>query len=248
MGMKDKCKCEEGAPLWVMTFGDMMSLLLTFFILLVSMSEIKQEDQFRVVADMVKKSFGVRGGGGRVYSNTDPEMSLQKVLEELEVRSQVHQKVSNSDDPGIEGRRPQVTRVRKGWIIDVGGKITFEPLSDELTEDSRQKLLKVAEIIRDLNNKVEIRGHTSNLEDTRGSPYDDSRELSYARAAKVEDFLISKKGGNLRSERMTLVAVADREPLVKRAYDAERHRNNRRVEIVLLEAVVDDMNQPEPPE
>ena len=40
-----------GIPEWVVTFGDMMSLLLTFFIMLVSLSEIKQEEKFQAIRD-----------------------------------------------------------------------------------------------------------------------------------------------------------------------------------------------------
>ena len=35
-----------GIPEWVVTFGDMMSLLLTFFIMLVSLSEMKEEEKY----------------------------------------------------------------------------------------------------------------------------------------------------------------------------------------------------------
>ena len=53
---------EEGGggdiPEWVVTFGDMMSLLLTFFIMLVSMSEIKQEERFQAMVESFREQFG----------------------------------------------------------------------------------------------------------------------------------------------------------------------------------------------
>ena len=69
--MAKKCKCAPpGAPAWVMTYGDMMTLLLTFFIMLVALSEIKKEDQFRAIVKAVKKAFGMKGGGGEASANT----------------------------------------------------------------------------------------------------------------------------------------------------------------------------------
>ena len=47
-----------GIPEWVVTFGDMMSLLLTFFTMLVSLSEIKEEEKYQALVESVKKQFG----------------------------------------------------------------------------------------------------------------------------------------------------------------------------------------------
>ena len=47
-----------GIPEWVVTFGDMMSLLLTFFIMLVSLSEIKQEEKYQAMVDSFRRQFG----------------------------------------------------------------------------------------------------------------------------------------------------------------------------------------------
>ena len=48
---------EEGAPTWIVTFADMMSLLLTFFILMYSMSEVKQE-RFLLASESLPKRWG----------------------------------------------------------------------------------------------------------------------------------------------------------------------------------------------
>ena len=86
--MAVKCKCPPaGAPAWVLTFGDMMSLLLTFFILLLSLSEIKKDDEFRAVVKEVKKAFGMHGGGGRVPSKSDPELTFIERINSLQLVS-----------------------------------------------------------------------------------------------------------------------------------------------------------------
>ena len=47
-------------PEWVITYGDMMSLLLTFFVMMVSMSDLKRNDKFQTVADAMEHQFGQR--------------------------------------------------------------------------------------------------------------------------------------------------------------------------------------------
>ena len=52
-----------GVPEWVVTFGDMMSLLLTFFIMLVSMSEVKEQERYQAMVDSIRQRFGHDHGG-----------------------------------------------------------------------------------------------------------------------------------------------------------------------------------------
>lgn len=61
-----------GQPPWVMTFADMMTLLLTFFVLLVSMSELKKDDKFQNVADSLEVQFGSERG--RIATGSDGEV------------------------------------------------------------------------------------------------------------------------------------------------------------------------------
>lgn len=76
---------EEGAPLWTVTFGDMMSLLLTFFILLFSMSELKME-QFLLATDGLREALGgtavetVDEPLGPLSEELDPELQLSSAL------------------------------------------------------------------------------------------------------------------------------------------------------------------------
>ncbi len=243
--MSKKCKCPpEGAPDWVMTYGDMMSLLLCFFIILVALSEIKKEDEYRAIVAEVKKAFGMKGGGGKVASPDDPKLSLMKRLEELQLRMTPKKQPSNTDDPGIEGKDPQVTRVREGMLFTQGGRVTFEPGSADLSDRAKRNIKVVSDLIRGYNNKIEVRGHAATMELNVRSAFPDLWTLSYARAKAVMDFLTSSHVG-IRSDRIRLVANADAEPLIKRIYTASGQQPNRRAEIVVMEALVKDFTQPE---
>ena len=56
--IKEEVVCETGAPGWVVTFGDMMSLLLTFFILLLSFSTLDKV-QFDKLSGLISEGFGI---------------------------------------------------------------------------------------------------------------------------------------------------------------------------------------------
>ena len=62
-----------GVPEWVVTYGDMMSLLLTFFIMLVSMSKLKDDGRVQAMLDSIREAFGPTSGSSGVLGN-----SLQK--------------------------------------------------------------------------------------------------------------------------------------------------------------------------
>jgi len=243
---KKRKKKQEGAPEWVITYGDMMSLLLVFFIMLVSISEIKKKDEFRVISEEIRKAFGQVGGGAKIPSKRDPELSLIKRLEELQLVRRPEKARSNTTQKGMRGREWQVKTVRDGLIFTKGGRVTFEVGSADLSEEARFDLQTVADLVRGSNNKIEVRGHASPMEAQLGAidlpgygPVRDLDDLAYARAKAVRDFLISRQIG-IRPERIVMSSAADHEPLVARKYEAEEHAQNRRAEIMLRESVIED--------
>jgi chemotaxis protein MotB len=242
--MAAKCKCPpEGAPAWVMTFGDMMSLLLTFFILLVSLSELKKEDQWKAMVEEVKKSFGMKGGGGRLPTDNDPALTLVKILETVQNQQRREENTANTDDPGMTGRDQRVTNIRPDEYIPVGGMVTFQPGSADLSgraEADLRNLIEQEDIaILGTNYIVELRGHAATAEADELGDGSDLWDLSYQRAKAVMGYLVSDAVG-LREDQIRLVGNADREPLQKQAYTPASRQINRRVEIMVSENVIKD--------
>jgi len=60
-----------GVPEWVVTYGDMMSLLLCFFILLSAFSELKKPREYQRVIDSIKEALGLDGGQGLVRTERE---------------------------------------------------------------------------------------------------------------------------------------------------------------------------------
>ena len=220
-----------------------MSLLLTFFILLLSLSEIKKEDEFRAIVKEVKKAFGMHGGGGKVPTKDDPELSFIERIRALQLISRKEPQKSDTPTPGMEGPQERVTHVRPTWTHIEGGRVTFEPGSADLNEQMRKRLATMANLIRGYNYKVRIGGHA----DTGEFRGDDAQErmlaLSYQRALTVRGYLVDECG--IRAVRLKVVANADAEKLIWDVYDPEQLKTNRRAEVMVSDSLVDEMSRPE---
>ncbi|QNN23887.1 flagellar motor protein MotB [Planctomycetales bacterium ZRK34] len=244
--MKNKCKCPEGVPDWVVTYGDMMSLLLCFFILLAAFSELKKEEEFQDVVRAVQEAFGYTGGAGFVPSQESPTTSIIKRIDAINLHREKNRRISRADDPGVTGKDTVVKKVREGLQFTIGGRVTFEPGSARLMDSVKDQLNAVAEAIRGQNNKVEIRGHCSNDDLPAGASPQDFWQLSYQRALAVEQYLTAPPC-NIDARRLRVVACSNYEPLAQRVYDPSQVAVNRRVEVIATEALVADFEDNERP-
>ncbi len=235
-GRKPK-KAPAGAPEWVVTYGDMMSLLLTFFIMLVAMSEIKKDTRYQQVVESIQEVFGYRGGIGSVPNDVPPDVA--PIIRRMAQADQnFKQRTGESRDEAPDGRREAVKTVRDGQTFVMGGTGAFEEGQAQLLPAVHDDLLAVAQAIRGYTLKVEIRGHTSAAPLPDGSPFGDHLDLAYARARAVRDFLVGR--GGIEPHRLRLVAVGAAEPVEARAYTLPQRQRNSRVEIVMLEATVQE--------
>ncbi|MBS3820921.1 MAG: flagellar motor protein MotB [Phycisphaerae bacterium] len=238
--MAKKCKCPEGVPEWIVTYGDMMSLLLCFFILLAAFSELKDEDDYQEVIQAIKEAFGYTDGSGLAPTERLPQQSMLEMLEEVALHKERIRKLSQADDPGVTGRQTTVKRIREGLQFTVGGLITFEPGSADLKPQATDELAKVANVIRGQNNKVEVRGHASAGDLPAGSAYEDLWVLSAARARSVMRHLTDQQ--DIDPRRMRVTGCSDTEPLVARVYDEAELAVNRRVEIIVTESLAQEFD------
>lgn len=235
--VKRKKQAEEGAPLWVVTYGDMMSLLLCFFIILVAMSEVKKDETFRKVMESIKEAFGYAGGIGTVPADDAPENSMIAQLETVTVKN-LDTLVGESPDEGMEGRSTTVRKIREGLEFTLGGLTAFEDAGALLLPEAKSELDWISNHIVGLNTKLEIRGHTAREAIVMdSSTYQDDWDLSYARAREVAEYL---KGRGIRMERVRLTACGASEPIKVQAYDTKSKASNRRVEIIVTESLVQE--------
>ncbi len=221
----------------MVTYGDAMTLLLCFFVIIVSMSEVKRDQRFQQVVESLRRAFGgYVGAVGAVPVQSESTNTLITQLLELEVPVVTEEK-GDADEEGIHGRKFRVTNIRDGLEVVIGGRVTFERFSATLKPEARELVIQTAEKIRGYNTKILVRGHTTHEPLPEDSFYRDARDLSYARAAAVADEL---QRAGVRTARLLLIACGDTEPLVRQAYTEDRRALNRRVEIIITDELMDD--------
>ncbi len=237
MALLKKKETSSGAPDWMVTYGDIMTLLLCFFVILVSMSEIKQDERFQQVMESLRRAFGgYQGSAGAIPIKSTPSNTLIAKLLELEVPI-LKKERGDSDEEGIHGKKFRVTNVRDGLEVVVGGRITFERFSATLMPEGRELIAKAAQRLRGYNTRILIRGHATREPLPEDSLYGDARDLSYARARAVA---LELERNGVRRIRLIPIAVGNTEPLVRQAYMEDRRALNRRVEILVTDNLVED--------
>jgi len=229
----------------MLTYGDMMSLLLCFFVMLVSMSKIKEDADFRAAMESIRKAFGYTTAPSPVageYVETNAMTSLIQQIQDTVIqrkwRSKGERGDTNAAQRGQIGKASTVRSIRDGIQITVGGVSLFEEGSDQLLPEAQEELKSLAELIAGYNNRILIRGHTSRMPLPPDSRFKDKTELTYARAAAVKAFLASHR---IEERRMNVEACSDHEPV--RLHSAATYGGqapNHRVEIIVKDTMVEE--------
>lgn len=227
--MARKIKREESHPkmaAWIMTYGDMMSLLLTFFILLVSYSTI-QEAKFEEASNSLQGAFGVL---------KSPPTTIK--MEEVVV-SKLHKK--ERDDIVYEFSKLEKSLVEEnldnlvdmqltkdGVLFKIDDSCLFTSGKADLKTDSHLILTEIREFLAKFKHEVEINGHTDSVP-IQTAQFPSNWELSSARAISVARYFQNE---GLIPDRIKAVGYGEYRPL--EANDSSEGRaKNRRVEIFL---------------
>lgn len=236
---KRKPRKPAEVPAWVVTFGDMMALLLVFFILLQMFSELKRDHEYQRVITAVREAFGYSGGIGVLPVDNPPLRSIIEQLEKMALKNMEDSRISQSDAPGIDGPRLRVTKVREGIVFTIGGATGFDELSAAVKPQVRAELQNLSVLLAGRKNKIVIRGHASAKYIPVGASWRDLDELAFYRARNVKDVLVEL---GLDDRVFRIEAVGTREPVRPRAVDPSDMAENRRVEIILTEQLVEELN------
>ncbi|NNM34769.1 MAG: flagellar motor protein MotB [Gemmatimonadetes bacterium] len=186
---------EEGAPAWMMTFGDMMSLLLTFFILLFSMSSIEVE-KFRAATESLAEALGESNAGimpdGAVPITPPPapvgEVRDQLVQERIdEVATQLEEFVRENN---LE-EQVVVSKESHGVFLRMQNQALFGQGSADIAAESVAIVEQLGAVLDRMDLPVKVSGHTDNVP-IRSSVFPSNWELSAARAAGVARILVSR--------------------------------------------------------
>lgn len=229
-------------PEWVVTYGDLMSLLLCFFILLAAFSELKQERDYQDVVRSIQEAFGYRGGIGKIRVEDIPYATVDSLDTDNSESSEKPFISAETTSESIAGRNQSTNVINEGLRFAVGASLTFDEGSFELSPRVQRQLREeVGPALRGHRVKIEIRGHAWGAEDRISGL--DFYDLSYRRAKAVMEFLVAEV--NLDPRLMELEAKADAEPMVAARGPGGAAASNRRVQVIRTE-INPDETHPDP--
>ena len=235
---------QGGIAEWVVTFGDMMTLLLTFFVLLFSMSELKQ-DQSIALIESLRRQFGNETAPLSMMPGRFP--ASNSALNRLPSLGRARRMNTMSGGDKVQapvGDYPRVTSIRPADDSTQGGVIYFEEGSSQLSQEERKKLRMIAGLIGGKPQKIEVRGHTSSRPLRPNSPHPNHWDLAYGRCVQVVRCLIQE---GVNPKRIRIGVAAEHEPLHV-GYDEQLRKRNARVEVYLLDTLTEELDPAKPQE
>ncbi len=219
---------------WIVTFADLMTLLLVFFVLLYTMSSLNMEKFKRAIKSIQINLGETNPKVGLLELVNMPETANSSfVIENLTGLKTREQEVMKTINEFIDGTKQseniRVNSMAGAIIVQIRGKMLFNSGSSELNGAAAPVLGEIIDIIQIYPEyNVNIKGHTDDMPIST-SQYPSNWELSAVRATSVLKHLISSGVDPLR---LTATGYADLFPIVPNNTPENRARN-RRVEFVL---------------
>jgi chemotaxis protein MotB len=186
---------EETAPFWMISFSDLMTLLLSFFILLFSVSSVEQK-KLKEMTEVMNARFMMHGN--RSSGNKQPTANPNLL------KSKLPQKQETNSSP------PLKTPPQAEFQTLTGTVIVFQSGKDELSEQNKQILTQLAEKLQGSPVLIQVEGHAAGKEIYGSVIYRNVDDLAYTRAYNTREFLVSK---GLNVAHMTIIVAGQYHPL-----------------------------------
>lgn len=224
-------KCPEcppaGAPAYMLTWGDLMSLLLTFFVMLIAYSTMS-EGKFKTAAESLKAAL----------TGQQP-MFFVKISENIQIPTMnmvpsETRELTQAIDEFLEeikaleyDKYVQILTTDKGIAIRLLDPVLFDPGSDRLKASIFPVLQKIVRIAEVGTSKITVDGYTDDA--SPSAQFGTNWHLSSARSISVALFMIRS---GIDPQRFTVSGNAEYKPIIPNIND-EARALNRRVEIFL---------------
>jgi chemotaxis protein MotB len=233
---------EHADERWLLTYADLITLLMVFFVVLYSMSQ-SDSVKFHRISAALEQAFNLdvfQGHNTNGLNEGTPSVStpIQDLFSSPEHAGEVarlEEKIQQAAATTASDQNPsvEVGSDKEGIVIRLSGSYLFDSGRAELKPNSLGILDAIAAELRGLPNDVRVDGHTD------ATPIDSPRyptnwELSAARAITVTRYLTESAG--IPAARLTAAGYGEYRPLAPN--DTREHRAlNRRVEIHILSSV-----------
>ncbi len=236
-----KSESAAGAPAWMVTYSDLVTLLLTFFVLLLSMASLDPV-RFTEASSSLKDAFGVHKEPAHIefaipVLPSPPVTKFSPIQNEMTTK--IYRRIKTQIDTTKLSQDIDVIKTDADTIIlRINNSILFAPSESKVTPPSYPLLRHIADMIRPLPMRLRIEGHTDDRE--KMGIEMNNWDLSMARSASILRFL--NKGDLLPLDRMGAAGYGSEKPITSNN-TADERAQNRRVDFVLRSNNTIDIDQ-----
>lgn len=235
MGRRSKKNAPQGGtPAWLITFSDMMTLLLTFFVLLLSMASLMDERKKHLALGSITQTFGM---GAQTMSILGQKLS-ETLLEPGPLSEEDAPNLAQLKPLLFEENRKDIEFISNAFvqILSVHATVLFDDNQSRLSREGRAFLTRALPFFQDLTYPLLLAGHASPLADggdpesaEGGRAVDHSWSLSLQRALAVYTFLLDQ---GMDPQKLRLEAFGQYHPRFSPQTRSGRKRN-RRVDFIV---------------
>ena len=238
MGKKAK-QPEKPSTAWLGTYGDMITLMLCFFVMLYNPSEVDVTQMATITQSLQMQETETTSGGLSLsagqLSDLGNNINSLPSLEKGKSLGLAKKKAVSLFAPDVKSNKITITSDERGLIITLLSDNFFEEGSAELNiNDTRETLLRLADFFRSdelKGRRFRIEGHTASTPVAENSIFPSNWELSATRAVNVLHYLADY---GVRENDFSVAGYSDTRP--KFSNDtAEGRAYNRRVDIIILD-------------
>jgi chemotaxis protein MotB len=220
----------ENAERWLLTYSDLITLLMIFFIVLYAMSNIDAKKY----SNMAQSMNIAMGGGGKSIIGTSDNSSIKDsspavITEEQKLSGLKGEVDQYLNDAGLSGN-VSTQLDERGLVIRMENSILFDSGKADIKPESKNILLKIGQTLNKIVNYIRVEGHTDNVP-IRSSLFRSNWDLSAARATNVVELFVNES--KVSPARLSEVGYGEYRPVATNETDAGRAKN-RRVDIVII--------------
>jgi chemotaxis protein MotB len=215
-------RTHDNSDRWLLTYADLITLLLGLFVILYAMSQVDSEKYSKVM-----QALGGVFGAPAALDGTQSALPGQLAMSEKE---NITNKIRGALYEDLKANLITVSQDARGVVVHLAEELLFASGNAELKSSSLSSLDLLAGVFRTLPNEIRVEGHTDNVP-IKTTMFPSNWHLSVARAVNTADYLMTKRG--LEPGKLNVGGYSEYKPLVPNA-TAEDRAKNRRVDIVIV--------------
>lgn len=229
---------DHSVPLWLITFTDVVALMLTFFVLMYSMSA-PQKSQWDEVAKSMGNQFD-KEYAKPFHGGTQDTVSMDRIPT-VSALNLNYLKMLVTEYIKQEGyKEVAVNHQPRGLVISLPSQILFEQGKAELSTESKAIIYSIGKILSRIKNRIEVIGHTDpklSNQDGQKNQLNNNWQLSLERSIAVAEIL--KESGYKKEIQVRGLSSARYDELPKTIAEQERLTLARRVDIMIMKDTIE---------